>query len=140
MTAIAARLNEMDEQNLSRILVIEDDPVIGTAAALALQEAGGFTVEVCCSGQKAVGAAKRFHPDLLLLDANLPGMDGPVTLQALRHQPDFSDLPVIFMTGRAHPDAVNGFHAMGALGVIAKPFDPMALAARVQTLWKGAHG
>lgn len=140
MIDIATRLSEMAEQTLTRILVVEDDPVIAAATALALQEAGGFTVEVCCSGAKAVGAARRFRPDLLLLDANLPDMDGPATLEAFRHQPAFADLPVIFMTGRAHPEAVTGYHALGALGVIAKPFDPMMLAARVQTLWKGAHG
>lgn len=140
MIDIATRLSEMAEQTLTRILVVEDDPVIGAATALALQEAGGYTVEVCCSGTKAVGAAKRFHPDLLILDANLPDMDGPATLAALRHQPAFADLPVIFVTGRAHPDAVSGYHALGALGVIAKPFDVTALADRVRTLWNAAHG
>lgn len=140
MSAIATRLSEMAEQTLTRILVVEDDPVIGAATALAFQEAGGFTVEVCCSGSKAIGAARRFRPDLLLLDANLPGMDGPATLDALRRQPAFSDLPVIFMTGRTHPDAITGYHALGALGVIAKPFDPTGLAARVQAIWKGVHG
>jgi two-component system OmpR family response regulator len=114
-----------------RILVVEDEAVIGAAARLALEEVGGFTVEVCDSGIKTIDATRRFRPDLILLDAVMPGMDGLQTLAALRREDDLSELPVVFMTGRTQPAEIEHFRSLGALGVIAKPIDPMELPDRV---------
>ena len=63
----------------------------------------------------------------------MPGMDGPETLAALRRRP--SDVPVIFMTARVQTHEVLRYRELGAAEVIAKPFDPMALADTVRTIW-----
>jgi CheY-like chemotaxis protein len=62
----------------------------------------------------------------------MPVMDGPATLARLRQNPDLARVPVIFMTARAQDRELERFRALGAVGVIAKPFDPMTLAASVR--------
>jgi two-component system, OmpR family, response regulator len=130
----------MKDRDPIRILVVEDEPVIGAAARLALEEVGGFTVEVCDSGIKTIDATRRFRPDLILLDAVMPGMDGPETLAALRREDDLSALPVVFMTGRTHPSEIEHFRSLGALGVIPKPIDPFELPDRVLQFYERPHG
>lgn len=124
----------------SRILVVEDDPIIGRATSLALQEAGGFAVELCDRGGKTHRWARRFRPDLILLDVNLPDMDGQAVLASIRRDPELADLPVIFLTGHAMPQDTARYHDMGALGVISKPYDPNELADRVRRIWQAYHG
>ena len=132
--------NETAVGTPSRILVVEDDPVIGRATSLALREAGGFAVELCDRGGKTHRWARRFRPDLLLLDANLPDMDGQAVLASIRRDPELADLPVIFVTGQAMPADTERYRGMGALGVIAKPYDPYELADRVRRIWQAHHG
>ncbi|MEJ2347285.1 MAG: response regulator, partial [Gammaproteobacteria bacterium] len=71
---------------LRRILLVEDEPDIRQIVRLSLETVGGFAVKACGSGEQAVQCGAGFHPDLILLDFMLPGMDGPATLQALRLQ------------------------------------------------------
>jgi len=83
---------------------------------------------------------REFVPDLLLLDVMMPGMDGPATLRALRALSETEAVPAIFMTARALPGEIAALQAEGALGVITKPFDPMALAGQVRALWEARDG
>lgn len=125
---------------LSRILYAEDEPDIQMVARLALESLGGFTVEICSSGEEALARASGFQPQLILLDVMMPGMDGPTTLKTLRTMPQFADTPVVFMTAKVQPGEVAGYKELGALDVIAKPFDPMLLAGQVQAVWERCHG
>ena len=120
---------------LSRILYVEDEPDIRAIAQMALEAVGGFTVIACASGQEALNAAPSSQAELLLLDVMMPGMDGPSTLKALREIPVTASTPVIFMTAKVQAAEVAAYKALGALEVIAKPFDPMELAAQIQTIW-----
>ena len=120
---------------LSRILYVEDEPDIRFVAEMALQAVGGFTVITCTCGEEALSAAPAARADLLLLDVMMPGMDGPGTLKALRALPATAHTPVIFMTAKVQAAEVAVYKALGALEVIAKPFDPMTLAAQIQKIW-----
>jgi two-component system, OmpR family, response regulator len=120
---------------LNRILYVEDEPDIRFVAEMALQAVGGFTVVTCTSGEEALGAAPAARADLLLLDVMMPGMDGPGTLKALRALAATAQTPVIFMTAKVQAAEVAVYKALGALEVIAKPFDPMTLAAQIQRIW-----
>ena len=122
--------------SLQRILYVEDEVDIRTVAKLALEAVGGFAVEVASSGDEALLRVREFAPDLLLLDVMMPGMDGPATLRALRAQSQTEFVPAIFMTARALPGEVAALKAEGALGVITKPFDPLALADQVRMFWE----
>jgi len=124
---------------LTRILYAEDEPDIQAVAKLALEMVGGFQVLICGTGIEALEKVKDFAPDLILLDVMMPGMDGPTTLQRLRADPATAAIPVIFLTAKVQPSEVARFQALGALDVIAKPFDPMTLAAQVRQVWGRAH-
>lgn len=126
--------------NLQRILYVEDEPDIQTVAKLALEMIGGYRVMICGSGQEALDKAGDFAPDLILLDVMMPGMDGPGTLQKLRANPATSAIPVIFLTAKVQSSEVAHYQALGALNVIAKPFDPMTLAEQVRACWNCRHG
>lgn len=120
---------------LSKILYVEDEPDIQAVTKLALEEIGGFTLEVCGNGDEALAKAVEFAPDLLLLDVMMPGMDGPTTLKALREIPELSATPAIFMTAKVQPHEVEEYKALGAIDVIAKPFDPMTLSDNLRNIW-----
>jgi two-component system OmpR family response regulator len=121
---------------LQRILYVEDDPDIQMVAQMALEVVGGFTLRACSSGQEALQAAADFEPELILLDVMMPTMDGPATLAALRQLAATASTPVIFMTAKVQTAEVTYYKSLGALGVIAKPFDPMELAQQVGRLWQ----
>ena len=115
-----------------RVLHVDDEPDIREIVELSLGLDPDFTVRSCGSGGDALAAAASWSPDLILLDVMMPMMDGPTTLTHLRQSPKTADIPVVFMTARAQPRELEHFVSLGAEGVIAKPFDPMTLAAVVR--------
>ncbi|MDV2856538.1 MULTISPECIES: response regulator [Oceanimonas] len=125
-------------RTLERILYVEDDEDIREIARLALEMVGGFTVLLCASGEEALTRATGFAPDMILLDVMMPGMDGPGTLAALRRQPALAHTPVAFMTAKIQPQEIAAYKALGAVDVIAKPFDPMALPEQIRAIWHAA--
>ena len=122
--------------DLCRILMVEDDPDIQAVAQMALEALGGFTVGLCNSGYEALDQAPRFDPDLILLDMMMPGLDGAGTFARLQTLEAVRDVPVIFLTARVQPHEVEAYHALGAAGVLRKPFDPLALPAAVLHIWE----
>ncbi len=104
-------------------------------AKMTLEMVGGFRVSQCLGGPAAVEKVRDLNPDLLLLDAMMPEMDGPALLKLLRDSGFCSDTLVIFMTGRVESEEVASFMKLGVKGVIPKPFDPMTLSAQVEKLW-----
>jgi CheY-like chemotaxis protein len=132
---------ENEQQSLPRkILYVEDDPDIRAVAEIALQDVGGFTAAICESGAEALERAAGFGPELILLDVMMPGMDGPATMQALRKITGLETVPVIFMTARLQKSEIEEYQALGALGVIPKPFDPMTLAEQIAEILADAAG
>lgn len=123
-------------QELTRILYAEDQIDIQQVATLALEAVGGFTLKTCNSGVEAVAAINDFQPQLLLFDVMMPDMDGPTALKKIRDMPEYKDTPAIFMTAKVQSDEVEAYLAMGAIAVIAKPFDPMTLASQIQEIWQ----
>ena len=125
-------------KELINVLYVEDDPDIQMVAQMALEVVGGLTLRSCSSGRDAVLAAIDYTPDLILLDVMMPDMDGPATLAALRKLPRTATTPVVFMTAKVQAAEVSHYRSLGAVGVIAKPFDPMLLAQQVRGLWAEA--
>jgi len=124
---------------LTRIMYVENEPEIQTVARLALETLGGFTVEICSSGNEALSRAPAFQPQIILLDVMMPVMDGPATLKMLRGMPQFASTLVIFMTAKVQPSEVALYKEIGAADVIPKPFDPMTLSSQVQAIWERCH-
>ncbi|TGV81091.1 response regulator [Mesorhizobium sp. M00.F.Ca.ET.149.01.1.1] len=93
-----------------------------------------FEVRCSAPGIEALTDAADWRPDLILLDVMMPDMDGPETLKRLADSPLTASIPVVFITARTQTHEVERYLAMGAVGVIAKPFDPLALAGEVRKL------
>ena len=124
-------------EDLRSVLYVDDQPDIREVVELSLSLAPGLAVQLCESGERALAILAVSKPDLVLLDAMMPGMDGPTTLQRLRQEPRLANVPVIFMTAKALPQEIRRFHELGAAGVIPKPFDPMKLAENLYAIWEG---
>lgn len=124
---------------LRRVMHVEDVPSIQVVARIALERVGGFEVLSCSSGQEALDALEHFDPDLILLDAMLPGMDGVELLRRLRKRLDLRRVPVVFLTGYVEPERERALLGLGACAVLSKPFDPMQLPARLQDIWRSAE-
>lgn len=120
---------------LKRITYVEDEPDIRTVVQIALETIGGFTLDVCASGHEALEKAPLFEPDMVLLDVMMPEMDGTETFKRLRSMPGLSDTPVVFMTAKAQSHEIDAYKALGAAGVITKPFDPITLVDKIRAIW-----
>ncbi|UZQ55577.1 response regulator [Trichothermofontia sichuanensis B231] len=130
----------MEIPPLHRILLVEDDPDIQVIARLSLESVGGFAVKLCSSGREALQTAPTFSPDLILLDVMMPDMDGLTTLQSLRQIPTLATTPVIIMSARVQTHEVVHYRELGAVEVVAKPFDPMQLPTTIRQIWMQCHG
>ncbi|MEQ8666849.1 MAG: response regulator [Rhodospirillales bacterium] len=126
--------------DLRTILYVEDEPDIQAIAELSLQVVGGFEVTLCGSGAEALEKAPAIDPDLILLDVMMPGMDGPETLAKMREIDALKNKPVVFLTAKTGADDIDRLKALGALEVVAKPFDPMELPDRIRTIWAAHTG
>jgi len=129
----------MAAPTLQNILYVEDEPDIQAVTKIALESIGGFTLEVCNSGQEALDKCTNLTPDLILLDVMMPEMDGPTTMTELRKISGFESIPVIFMTAKVQSQEIALFKSIGAIEVIAKPFDPMTLSQTVNNIWSQYH-
>ena len=114
------------------VLHVDDEPDIREVVEMSLGLDADFETRSCGSGQEALDVAASWHPDLILLDVMMPGMDGPATLAHLRENAQTASIPVVFMTARAQTREIERFRSLGVVGVIPKPFDPMTLAASVR--------
>ena len=126
----------MTAEPLTRILYVDDDDDIRTVAVFSLEIVGGFEIAACGSGSEALTRAADFAPQLLLLDVMMPEMDGPAVLAALRELPTTAATPAIFMTAKVQTAEVERLRSLGAIDVIAKPFDPMQLPDKIRASWQ----
>lgn len=122
-------------KKLERILCVDDESDMRMLIKMSLENVGGYEVQVCTSGQELLDNAARWLPDLVVLDAVMPVMDGLETLRRLRELDGYKNTPVLFMTGKAK-DSEPAFRAAGAIGIVTKPFDPIHLAQDIQSLWE----
>jgi len=115
-----------------RLLLVDDDDDIRAIARISLERVGGWDVVAAGSAGEAEAAAREAAPDVVLLDVMMPDVDGPATLERLR--PLIGAAPVVFLTAKTQPADLERLNSLGAAGVIAKPFDPMALPGEVAAL------
>lgn len=120
-----------------KILYVDDEPDIREVATLSLEMDPDMEVRAAGSAEEALkileGAqAEGWTPDLFLLDVMMPGTDGPTLLGWIRERPQFDGIPAVFITARAQRQESERLISLGAIAVIAKPFDPMTLADEVK--------
>jgi DNA-binding NarL/FixJ family response regulator len=118
-------------KNNGVVLIVDDDPDAISMLNAALSEAN-MTALVALSGEQALTIARRIRPDLILMDAMMPVMDGFEACQKIKSDTVIAHIPVVFMTGlSASEDMVKGFDS-GGIDYVTKPIDLKALIARVR--------
>jgi CheY-like chemotaxis protein len=125
-------------QHLQTIAYVDDEPDLRELVRLSLSLLTQTAVHCFESGAQALHELPSLRPDLVLLDVMMPGMEGTEFIQRMQGNPSLSATPVIFITARAMPEEVARFLSLGAIGVIAKPFDPMQLPQEISAYWQ-AH-
>ena len=110
-----------------KVLLVDDEEDIRKIGRLSLEAVGRFQTLVASSAREGIALAAAELPDLILMDMMMPNMDGLAALAELRRRPELRHIPVVFMTAKVQPFEVAHYLAMGAAGVIQKPFDPMML-------------
>jgi DNA-binding response OmpR family regulator len=125
---------------LPRILVVEDETDIAQLIKHTLERGGDANVEVVGSGDAALKAVGEAPPDLMILDLNLPVVDGTEVCRLIRARPATAGLPIIMLTARtAETDRVSGLD-LGADDYVTKPFSLRELAARVRAVLRRKTG
>src|SRR5450631_2410370 len=114
-----------------QILLVDDDP--GAIQLLGGLLANVATLWFATNGKDALRLAREVVPDLILLDAEMPGMTGFQLLQALKAEAELADVPVIFITSHTEAGFEVSALEMGAVDFIAKPFRSSLVLARVKT-------
>lgn len=120
-----------------QVLYVDDEPDIREIAGLALSLDPGIEVRMAPSGAEALRAAQgggATPVDVIMLDVMMPGMDGPAVFEALRADPATAAIPVVFITARTQAHDRERLLQLGAVAVIAKPFDPMLLARELRSV------
>ncbi len=122
--------------SLQRILLADDEPDILEISRIALETVGGYEVTVCESGSEFLRLLAGFDPDLVIIDALMPDMNGLEVLAAMRATAGFEDTPAVFLTGLVLERDLRDLRASGAVDIVTKPFDPMKLPQRIQDIWR----
>ena len=112
------------------ILIIDDDEVCLTFGKEILENR--YTVYPVLSGEQAFAILEKITPDVILLDIEMPGMDGYAVLSSLKQKPETKDIPVMFLTSYKDPgNELDGLN-LGAADYITKPFSPILLVQRIE--------
>jgi diguanylate cyclase (GGDEF)-like protein len=122
-----------------RILYAEDDDEVRLLTEYALAR-DGFDVRAFACGESLLDEAAGLHPDLLLLDVRLPGMDGIETLRRLRELPSLGATPAVFVTAARQPAELAVLRAAGASDIVIKPFEAGTLGRRLRRLVAPVNG
>ncbi len=122
----------MHDVQLDTVLIADDTPE-NLSVLFDFLIANDFKVLVAENGEDALENAKEEHPDLILLDVMMPGIDGFETCRQLKNNPQTQDIPVIFMTALSDTlEKVKGFE-LGAVDYVTKPFQQEEVLARIKT-------
>lgn len=119
---------------MRKVLVIDDERDVRYVARISLGRIGNMIVIEAASGEEGIARAKSEHPDFILLDMMMPGMDGAATFRALREDEETASIPVVFLTAVAKVAEVQSLKALGARGVVLKPFDPITLPGEIAAI------
>ena len=120
------------------VLVVDDDPGARMLAAASLKKAGYTTVEAA-DGNDGVAAFGRFRPDLILMDAVMPGMDGFAAIREIRNRPGGERVPVLMMTGLDDLASIQRAYEVGATDFAIKPVNWVVLGHRVGHLLRSSR-
>nr|MDP9322564.1 response regulator transcription factor [Acidobacteriota bacterium] len=122
-------------QNRPRVLVTDDEPITRMLVKLLLEKQN-FEVLEAANGRDAVEIAIRERPDLLMIDLNMPEMDGYEAITRVRREMSLAMMPVLVLTSEEGPGVERRVLELGADDYIIKPFDPEVLLSRVNAVFR----
>lgn len=125
----------MGSKQTHRVLVVDDEEPILELLKYNLEKSG-YDVKTASDGFRAVEIAKKFTPDLVLLDIMMPKMDGVETCRQLREIPDLQNTFIVFLTARSEEYSEVAAFDVGADDYITKPIKPRALMSRINALFR----
>lgn len=130
--------NDSDEtMPPKKVLMVDDEPGGIRLAKINLEAAGNYEVMTISVSQTAVDAAKKFQPDIILLDVVMPGMDGGDVARELRSHPETRDIPIIFVSAMvSKKESDLGFYESGGEYFLSKPVQTATLCKSIDTLLK----
>ena len=120
------------------ILIVDDDPSSRRLMAATLEGVAGYRLREAADGEEAVRAAIDTRPDIVLLDVNLPGLDGVGACRRLRSDPATADATIVMLTANGGRRTERSVRAAGADVLLTKPFSPLHLLRLVDRI--GARG
>jgi two-component system, OmpR family, alkaline phosphatase synthesis response regulator PhoP len=128
-------MKPMVNKQMQKVLVVDDEEAILELLRYNLEK-GGYDVKTASDGMRAVEIAKKFQPDLVLLDIMMPKMDGVETCRQIREIPQMDKAFVVFLTARAEEYSEVAAFDVGADDYITKPIKPRALMSRISALFR----
>ena len=131
-------LGEAGAASAPSILLVDDDEVVLLLTALALRERG-FLVTEAQSGEQALQVLSRWSPDIIVLDAMMPGLDGFATCAAVRTMPGFESVPILMLTGLDDDASITHAYEAGATDFYVKATQWSLLAGRLLYLLRAAR-
>jgi CheY-like chemotaxis protein len=117
--------------SISKVLVVEDDPDIRRVICMSLKFRGVRDVVTASDGEECLAVVHAVRPDLILLDVNMPRLDGYQTCRLLKADSETRLIPVIFLSAKVQQSEQEVGLEAGAVGYLTKPFDPMSLHEQI---------
>lgn len=127
-TTIARQQEE--EQEMKKILVVDDSPITLRGIKAMLDK--DYKISVATSGEQALQSLKKRRPDLILLDYEMPGIDGRETLEKIREDEELCDIPVFFLTGVADKEHIAAVLKLNPAGYFLKPAERNRLIGAIE--------
>ena len=118
------------EHNRKKIVIVDDDRTNLIVARNALIDS--YDVFTVPSGEKLFGILEKVMPDLILLDIQMPEMNGYDVIKILKNRERIADIPVIFLSAKENPESETKGFNLGAVDFILKPFSPELLSDRIE--------
>jgi DNA-binding response OmpR family regulator/DNA-binding CsgD family transcriptional regulator len=131
--------NQLPDRTSSDVVLIVDDVPDNLSLLHDALDEAGYTVLVATNGESALQRAVQTVPDIVLLDAVMPGMDGFEVARRLKAQPDTAHIPIIFMTGLTETEHVVAAFAAGGVDYVTKPIRPQEVLARMSVHMQSAR-
>ena len=125
----------MGNKQTQKVLVVDDEEPILELLKYNLEKSG-YEVKTAIDGMKAIDIAKKFIPDLVLLDIMMPKMDGVETCRMIREMPELQKTFIVFLTARSEEYSEVAAFDVGADDYIMKPIKPRALMSRISALFR----
>src|SRR4051812_47836123 len=125
-----------DAAETKTVVLVVDDNQQNRALAEATLELENYAVVLAQTGEEALRAFAERRPDCILLDAKMPGMDGPETCRRLRALPGGQEVPIVFLTASRDVDTFEAALAAGGDDFVTKPVQPTEMVLRVQAALK----